>query len=439
MERPEPASVFSIARGAALTFSITVGGALAAYGVQFLLARWMGVSAYGAYVYVWSWASLLAVPAALGFPAALLRFIPQYEAEGNPAELGGILRCSVLTALGCGTMVAIVGGGGVLLWSAGDRVRALSLAIALGAVPFITLTTLLSEGSRAVGRVVLAYAPYQLLRPCVLALVACFIVLETGRLGIYSALAATFAAIIATLTVSGYLFRRALPHQIHRVAPAFDAKLWLQVAWPLGAAATLGAVLDQAPTVIIGLLLRPSDVGIYYVAARSAALISFVIAAVNALAAPAFSAFHWRNQRDELARLVDRLSHLIFWPSLAVALVIGIAARPLLSMFGPAFEAGQPVLLVLAGGQLINAGAGSVGYLLQMTGHEMVNLNVLIAAVLIDVILLLTLVPLMGCVGAAIAGALSMALWNIWLHVLVTRRLGVRPSIIFALLRPMRN
>ncbi len=230
-----------------------------------------------------------------------------------------------------------------------------------------------------------------------------------------------------------------MPHQIHRVAPAFDAKLWLQVAWPLGAAATLGAVLDQAPTVIIGLLLRPSDVGIYYVAARSAALISFVIAAVNALAAPAFSAFHWRNQRDELARLVDRLSHLIFWPSLAVALVIGIAARPLLSMFGPAFEAGQPVLLVLAGGQLINAGAGSVGYLLQMTGHEMVNLNVLIAAVLIDVILLLTLVPLMGCVGAAIAGALSMALWNIWLHVLVTRRLGVRPSIIFALLRPMRN
>ena len=436
-EEQRRSTIFSIARGAALTVGITVGGAAAGYGAQLLFARWMGASAFGIYVYVWSWTSLLAVPATLGLPSALLRFIPQYTSEGNLAGLRGILRCSVFAVLGCGALVAIAGSV-ISLWSSANHTTTLALSLALCALPLITLATLLSEGSRALGRVILAYAPYQLLRPCVLTLAAAAIVLASGRLGVFSALAATFAAVAVALAIQGYAFRRILPAQLNRVAPASNPKLWLHVALPLGAAAALSAGLDQAPTVIIGLLLKPSDVSIYYVASRTATLISFVLLGVNALAAPVFSSLHWRNDRSELERLVGRLSHLIFWPSVALALCICVFARPLLRLFGPDFTAGRPVLLVLVAGQLVNAGAGSVGYLLQMTGHQLANLNVLIASALINVTLLLILVPLMGCIGAAIASALTTSLWNLWLHMLVTRRLGVHPSIVFPLLRTMR-
>ncbi|MEL6131288.1 MAG: hypothetical protein AAFR30_15465 [Cyanobacteria bacterium J06628_4] len=37
-----------------------------------------------------------------------------------------------------------------------------------------------------------------------------------------------------------------------------------------------------------------------------------------------------------------------------------------------------------------------------------------------------------GIVGAAMATAFAMALWNVWLYVLVVRYLGVRPSIVDA-------
>jgi O-antigen/teichoic acid export membrane protein len=440
--QPPHNAVAAILRGAALTLAITAGGVIATYVLQMLLARWLGVAAYGVYVYVWSWASLLAVGATLGFPTALVRFIPEYQAQRDPGQLRGIVRYSVWCVLLCAIGVAIAGSGWTV-WLGAGRSRSSSLAVALWAVPLIALATLLSEGLRASGRIVSAYLPFQLLRPLVLGGAAFCIFFLTGELTVISALAATFLAFAVTLGVLGALLRNALPApapvSMTRVAPISDRKRWMQVALPLGASTTLNAVFEQAPTVIIGLLLRPAEVGIYYVAARNAALISFVIVSVNALAAPAFSSFYWRGEERDLEGLVTRLSHLIFWPSLAIALLICVFAAPLLGLFGSAFVAGRPVLLVLVVGQLINAGAGSVGYLLLMTGHQLANLNVLMASAIANLILNLILVPTMGCMGAAIAAVLTTALWNIWLHVLVTRRLGLHPSIVWALLRPLRH
>ncbi|MGB3691590.1 MAG: polysaccharide biosynthesis C-terminal domain-containing protein [Spirulinaceae cyanobacterium] len=51
----------------------------------------------------------------------------------------------------------------------------------------------------------------------------------------------------------------------------------------------------------------------------------------------------------------------------------------------------------------------------------------------VNIMLNLIGIPWLGILGAGIATAVSMALWNIWLHRLVVRYLNINPSIVAAL------
>ncbi|MEO0985183.1 MAG: polysaccharide biosynthesis C-terminal domain-containing protein [Cyanobacteria bacterium J06639_14] len=107
-------------------------------------------------------------------------------------------------------------------------------------------------------------------------------------------------------------------------------------------------------------------------------------------------------------------------------------AQPVLQLFGPEFIAAKGSLIVLILGQLVNVGAGSVGYLMTMTGYQNQSALVMVVSALANVILNLMGIHFFGIIGAAIATALSMAMWNIWLYSLVVQKLGVRPSILDA-------
>ena len=68
--------------------------------------------------------------------------------------------------------------------------------------------------------------------------------------------------------------------------------------------------------------------------------------------------------------------------------------------------------MILTIGQSVNAVSGSVGYILQMTGKEIVFQNIVTASVMLNIILNIILIPLFGITGAAVASAASMIFWN---------------------------
>src|SRR5437868_7579456 len=65
-----------------------------AYLSQVLLARWMGSSDYGVYVYVWTWVLLLGSMMDFGISASAQKIIPEYRADGEHALLRGFLSGS---------------------------------------------------------------------------------------------------------------------------------------------------------------------------------------------------------------------------------------------------------------------------------------------------------------------------------------------------------
>src|SRR6201747_629171 len=81
-------------RLAGTIFMIRVVSAALAYLSQILLARWMGGSDYGVYVYVWTWVRLLGSMMDFGISASAQKIIPEYRTSGERALLRGFLSGS---------------------------------------------------------------------------------------------------------------------------------------------------------------------------------------------------------------------------------------------------------------------------------------------------------------------------------------------------------
>jgi O-antigen/teichoic acid export membrane protein len=80
-------------------------------------------------------------------------------------------------------------------------------------------------------------------------------------------------------------------------------------------------------------------------------------------------------------------------------------------------------------GQIANAAAGSVGWMLTMTGHERQATAVLGIAATAQIGLNAVLIPLFGSVGAAVSAMLTVVSWNLAMAILVWRNLKIVPSV----------
>src|SRR5580700_9967671 len=95
-------------RLAGTIFIIRVISAALAYLSQILLARWMGGSDYGIYVYVWTWVLLLGSMMDFGISASAQKIIPEYRAAGEHALLRGFLSGSRLMTFAVSSVVALL-------------------------------------------------------------------------------------------------------------------------------------------------------------------------------------------------------------------------------------------------------------------------------------------------------------------------------------------
>jgi O-antigen/teichoic acid export membrane protein len=175
--------------------------------------------------------------------------------------------------------------------------------------------------------------------------------------------------------------------------------------------------------------MSPADVGIYFAAGKTMALIMFVHYAVGSAVAHKFAALHARGDHDGLRSFVKDAVNWTFWPSLASALVILALGKPLLSLFGPQFATGYPVMCILVVGFLTRSAMGPADYLLNMLGEQKLCAAVLFGAALLNIVLNVVLVPKFGIVGAASATATSLTIAALTNAVVVWWRLGISVAI----------
>ena len=110
-------------RLAGTIFIIRVVSAALAYLSQILLARWMGGSDYGVYVYVWTWVLLLGSMMDFGISASAQKIIPEYRTSGEHALLRGFLSGSRWMTFVVSAVVSVLLAGVVKAAVAVDRAR----------------------------------------------------------------------------------------------------------------------------------------------------------------------------------------------------------------------------------------------------------------------------------------------------------------------------
>src|ERR1700727_163839 len=111
-------------RLAGTIFIIRVLSAALAYLSQILLARWMGGSDYGVYVYVWTWVLLLGSMMDFGISASAQKIIPEYRTAGEHALLRGFLSGSRWMTFVVSTAISVLLAGAVKLspWIAAGEI-----------------------------------------------------------------------------------------------------------------------------------------------------------------------------------------------------------------------------------------------------------------------------------------------------------------------------
>jgi len=177
--------------------------------------------------------------------------------------------------------------------------------------------------------------------------------------------------------------------------------------------------------------LSSSDVAFFASAQRTATLASFVLIAVNVVVAPKFAqAFAKGNQQEvnKLSLLSSRLMIALAVPVLAFMIFF---PEFLMGLFGEEYKVAAPLLQILAVGQFINVITGSVGYLLNMTGHEKDMRNVVLFSGPLAIVLAFGLTSQFGLTGAAYATAISVASQNLLAVWMVKKRLGFNTLNIF--------
>lgn len=429
-------SLSRVARGAAVALVLQVLGAGLAYLSQVAFARWMGVSAFGVYVYAMAWATLAALLLGLGFPQSVLRFIPQYRTLDDQARIRGLVRLSQRATLAAGCAVALLGTIILIAFVPSGSDGAASVAgVALWLIPVGALINLDSAIIRAGGRIVGAYAPSLVMRPLALLLVAGAAWLKWGQLTAIGGIVIT----LGVYTVVALLQSRFV-HEISQrgksspaLVAAYEPRTWLRVSMPLLLVAGFQIALSQADLLIVGATRGVRDAAYYLAATKTATLVSYLLIALNAIAAPLFSEFEARGDRAGLQRLVTVSAQWVFWPTLALAVGLALLAPYILGLFGAGFIAAQGALLVLLVGQLISASCGSVGYLLSMTGYQDDTARVYGITAAFNVALCYVGARAFGLTGAACATTFSMIVWNLWLYRLTRKRIGIHASILSVL------
>jgi O-antigen/teichoic acid export membrane protein len=413
-------------RLAGTIFIIRVLSAALAYLAQILLARWMGGSDYGVYVYVWTWVLLLGSMMDFGISASAQKIIPEYRARGENALLRGFLS-------GSRWMTFIVSSAVSLLLAA--LVKALSPWIEANAVvplyigcltlPAFVVANTQDGIARSHDWMRLGLMPQFIVRQSLIIGFTAGAFALGFHLGATIAVAASAAAVWIAMIGQMMVLNRRLGDHVESGAKAYDFRGWLAVSLPILLVESFYLLLSYTDVLVLQQFRPSEEVGVYFAVVKTLALVSFIHYAMAATTAHRFAEYHATGDKARLSAYVAHAIKWTFWPSLAATVLLLALGKPLLWLFGPQFVVGYDIMFIAAIGLLVRSAIGPVERLLNMLGHQLICALAYALSFVMNVALCIALVPRFGGHGAAAATSISLAFETVLLFWIVRRRLGL--------------
>jgi O-antigen/teichoic acid export membrane protein len=390
---------------------------------QIAVARALGTAGFGAFILSLAISSFLAEACDLGLDYGVLRFGAIARGADDPGRLRSVARRGLLGAFAAGTTAGVLlASGASLVAGAFGKPEILPVLVPLAlAIPFTGTSEVARAGLRAMGRAVPSVASDSLITPAVR--------LATGVMALRMASDPRHVAIAYAITEAVVfaatlgLLMRVLPREGR---PARTPGL-LRYSLPMSFNRVLLYTNNQTEIFFLGLFGAVGPVGVFGVAKRLSTIIGSLLASITVLFNPMVADLHHRGRLRELDDLFKTSTRWLFTLGFPLCLVEVEFAADILRLFGQGFVDGAIALGVLAIGQLVNIGTGTVGGLLAMIGRAGLSVMNSLLFIALSVALDFLLIPRWSVLGAAVANATSLAVINVLRLVQVRLAIGIFP------------
>src|SRR5437773_4268934 len=411
-------------RLAGTIFIIRVFSAALAYFAQILLARWMGGSDYGVYVYVWTWVLLLGSMMDFGISASAQKIIPEYRTSGEHALLRGFLSGSRWMTFAVSSVVSLGLAGIVKMLSPWIDANAIvPLYIGCATLPAFVVANTQDGIARSHDWMRLGLMPQFIVRQSLIIGITAGAFVLGFNLGATAAMLASAAAVWIAMIGQMVVLNRRLGGHVEPGAKTYDFRGWLAVSLPILLVESFYLLLSYTDVLVLQQFRSSEEVGVYFAVVKTLALVSFIHYAMAATTAHRFAEY---NALGDKARLSAYVAHAIkwtFWPSLAASSLLLALGKPLLWLFGPQFVVGYDIMFIAGIGLVLRSAIGPVERLLNMLGHQHICALAYALAFVMNVGLCVVLVPRFGGHGAAAATSISLTFETVLLFWIVRQRL----------------
>jgi len=413
-------------RRALTALIIRVVGAAIAYGMQILLAQWMGLTEYGIFVGVWVWLLVLGGIAPLGFNVSIIGMASRYHDANDREHWRGVMAVSYAVTVASSLMFASMGWTLLYLFpNLVSEAHMLPVWLCLFCVPLIAIADVNDGIARAHGWMHTALVPIYLLRPILLIGGTCSAMLAGASVDATLVMAMAIMACLVTILAQGAVLLVRILRIDRGGKTSARPMTWFIASLPIVVAQTFELLTQNFDMMAVSYFLGPESTGIYFAALKTIALLSFVNFAIGAATANNVASLHGAGRREELEELLHSATNLTFWPTVLGAIVLVTLAPMLLMLFGKDFAGHAYLTAVLAVGFVAKSFVGPAELYLNVLGHQRICAIILLFAATLNMTLNIVLIPLLGLLGAAIATSASLVTLAIGLFVVSRKKLGI--------------
>jgi O-antigen/teichoic acid export membrane protein len=365
-------------------------GALTTLAFVPLLARYLGLSDYGRYAYVYAFVGLFENLAVFGLHQIFIREVAK-EQDRASRYLGNVLRLKTILALGTFVLIQLA----AFIWVEPELrilVTICSTEVILRKFFMINLAL-----SRAFERMEYEFWVVVLERSTALVGVLAAIKFDWGLRGVFLAFLA--AALVHASMGTLLVWKRLTPPHFRPIDGFW--RRFLAEAWPIGLSLEGSVLYKRIGPVLLGQWSGPAAVGAYSGAYRIYEITNTVLAeSVSRSALPRFSRL---NRSPEKLR---RFLLQVFLVEALVGVLIGacfwlLAPVVVPLLFGPEFEASIPILTCLAFAVPFVFTNALMGAALQAVDRQKTDGFLTLGGLAVNLLLIWILVPRLGALGAA--------------------------------------
>ncbi len=395
--------------------------ALSTIIASLVVTNTLGAEQSGLYFIGFAFVTVLATISRVGLDNTVLKLVGAASAVGDSGRISSILGKALATIFVTGALL----GGGVWLFSEElsaslfnkpdmDPVLSIMSLLTVSLSVCSIFSMVLQGMHRIVGSLMVLSIVSNF------GLVALLLVIGASSaqmVGVFFAVASFGAVIVGALLLKPLLYYR-----------RDEGADWLEiyaVSKPLFIVSLCTLAVQWSGQLVGGVVLNPQELAYVAVSQRVAMLLSFVLIAVNFILAPKLAGLYGNGDSEAAGVLAVRATRLMVLVSAPLAIAMLIFPELFLQLFGAEFVEARHVLQILAVGQLVNVVVGPVNYLLIMSGHELELRNNMIVSAALAVVLSLSLIPLWGALGAAVATSLAVGVQNLLSARSVKRKLKV--------------